>query len=317
MMRRPLKTAPLLLLVAGALGCSRDSTSGAQTALLDERVKKVDARLAAAAQDTTEDAPIAKWILPKELTEISGIAVMPDGRIAAHNDERGRVYVIDPKRGMIMKQFSLGESGVVADFEGIAVEGSDIFLMTSNGNVYQFREGAANANVPYVLHDTKLGKECEFEGIAIEPGTGAFLMPCKVIGKKSERNQLRIYRWLARRRGGPEVSTISVPLADAVGANGWKELAPSDITIDDVTGHYIIITGREKALIEITPQGTAVRSFPLPGSPRQPEGVAIANGVLIVSDEGVSRPADITLFPWRRASGTESAPAAGDSSTAN
>jgi uncharacterized protein YjiK len=294
----------LLLFTTGAAACGRDAElSGEQLGLLAERQKQVDQRLAGASADSGAFTPIAKWILPEDLREISGVALMPDGRIVAHNDERGRVYVIDPKRGVILKQFSLGRSGVVADFEAIAVSGTEIFLLESNGRVYQFREGQSNKDVPFVVHDTKLGGECEFEGLAVEPSTRAFVLVCKVIDKRRDRNQVLIYRWLAQPGAAPQVSRISVPIAAAVGANGWKELAPSDIAIDPATGNYIVITGREKALIEITPGGQVVRSVPLPGDPQQPEGVAVTpDGILVISDEGVKRPADITLYRWHRTS---------------
>jgi uncharacterized protein YjiK len=275
----------------------------------------VESRLATAARDTAGNpAPVAKWILPVVLREISGLALTADGRILAHNDERGRVYVIDPRQGVIRKQFSIGERGVIADFEAIAVSGDFIYLLASNGDIYQFREGEDGANVPFTMHDTKLGKECEFEGLEIEAGSGAFLLACKNISKKSERNQLLIYRWLPPSGGAAQVSTISIPLADAIGANGWKSLSPSDIARDPRSGNYVIITGPEKALIEITAQGEVVRSMAVPGNPQQPEGVAISReGILMIADEGVVRAADITLYPWRPGQAQATAAPAADS----
>lgn len=246
--------------------------------------------------------PVARWVLPSVLREISGVALTSDGRILAHNDQRGRVYVIDPRRGVITKQFSIGKKAVAADFEGIAVSGGDIFLLESNGDVYQFREGDDGKRVDFTRYDTKLGKECEFESIEIEPGTGAFLLACKVIYRRSERNQLRIYRWMREPGGRGSVSTINIPLAEAVGTNGWKALSPSDMTIDPKTGNYILITGPEKALIEIASSGSVVRSLPLPSGFEQPEGVAITNdNLIILASEGVTGPGHITIYPWRGA----------------
>ena len=89
-----------------------------------------------------------------------------------------------------------------------------------------------------------------------------------------------------------------------------KALSPSDISIDPTTGNYILITGPEKALLEITPQGQVVQSMILPGNPQQPEGVILtANGLLIVADESVNRPADITIYSWRGLTGETAAPA--------
>lgn len=292
--------AALTLLLAGSLAACNRGAEGADSARLTSREQDVKKRIAAAASDSEGENPVAMWVLPDVLREISGVALTRDGRILAHNDERSRVFVIDPLKGVIVKQFSVGKKGMTADFEAIAVSGDDFFLLTSNGDVYQFREGDDNAEVPFTKHATSLGKECEFEGLAIDRGTGAFIMACKVIDKKRERDRIRIYRWQAQRGGAPQVSVIDVPLLDARGANDWKNINPSDITIDPKSGNYVLVAGPQKALIEITPAGEVVQSMPVPGKPQQPEGVAItSDGLLVIADEGVARPASITIYPWR------------------
>lgn len=292
--------ASLALLLAGSVAACNPGGDGPDSTQLASREQAVKERIAAAASDGESTEPVAKWVLPDVLREVSGVALTRDGRILAHNDERSRVFVIDPLKGVIVKQFSVGEKTMTADFEAIAVSGDDFFLLTSNGDVYRFREGEDDSVVPFTKFSTDLGKECEFEGLEIEPGTGAFILPCKNIGKKSERNRIRIYRWLAQSGGAPQVSMTDVPFADAIGTNDWKQLSPSDITIDPKTGNYILVAGPEKALLEITPAGAVIQSIPAPGKLQQPEGVAITTGgLLIVGDEGVSGPASISIYPWR------------------
>ena len=277
-----------------------------------KREQEVKQRIASAASNQGTD-PVAKWIMPDLLREISGIALTTDGRILAHNDERSRVFVIDPLKGVVTKSFSVGKRGMTADFEAIAVSGDDFFLLTSNGDIYQFREGKENDVVPFTRHVTGLGDECEFESLEVEPATRAFILACKNIRKKGDRNQLLIFRWLKRDGGAASVTRIGVPLAEAIGTNDWKQLSPSDIAIDPATGNYVLVTGPEKALIEITPQGQVVRSMPVPGDPQQPEGVAITrNGLLIIADEAVTRDADITIYPWRALASRSTALAATD-----
>lgn len=289
-----------LLLCVGIIGsgCRQESDSDGQGPELAAREQRLASRLAAA-QGTSGEAPLAKWILPEDLREVSGIALTADGRLLAHSDERGRIYVIDPRRGMVVKTFSVGgKSGVVADFEGITTSGDDIYMLVSNGTIYKFREGADGASVPFTKLDTGLGRECEFEGITIDPDSAWFVLPCKSIKKKNMRGQLVIYRW---RPDGAEasVSVMTVPLVDAVGSNGWKRLSPSDIAIDPLTGNYVLITGPEKALIEISSAGEVVQSRRLPGRLQQPEGIAISrDGILMISDESVTKAADITLYRW-------------------
>ena len=304
--------AALCFTIAGLAACSKNAADSPDVAQREAEVKR---RIAAAANGGSAE-PVAKWLMPETLREISGIAFTTDGRILAHNDERSRVFVIDPMKGVITKQFSVGERGMTADFEAIAVSGQDFFLLTSNGDIYQFREGDDDGVVPFTKHVTGLGSQCEFEGLEVEPRTRAFILACKNISKKSERNQLLLFRWLKRDGGAASVTRISVPLREAIGSNDWKQLSPSDIAIDPATGNYLLITGPERALIEVTPQGEVVQSMPLPGSPQQPEGVALTpDGLLIVADEAVERDADITIYSWRSISGRDQA-AAGDTTAA-
>lgn len=248
---------------------------------------------------------MARWVLPPALDEISGLALTADGRLLAHGDELGNVYEIDYRRGVIVKQFALGGSVAVDDFEGITVIGDTVVLVTSKGTVYIAREGGNGARVEYTVHDTKAGRECEIEGVAFDAGARALLLVCKLVLTKSLRDSLVIFRWRLEPGKGPRISKLTVPLRRVIGSNRWDGLHPSDITIDPFTGYYLIVASREKALIEITPAGDVMFARPLPGTHVQPEGIALTrDGVLIVSDEGRAakgEPAVLTLYRWRGA----------------
>ena len=93
-----------------------------------------------------------KLRLPRSWREISGLATTPDGRVFAHNDERAAVFEIDPESGAIEKAFYVGFSGIPGDFEGIAVAGERFFLLSSSGQLVEFREGEAGSTVRYRIH---------------------------------------------------------------------------------------------------------------------------------------------------------------------
>jgi uncharacterized protein YjiK len=275
-----------------ATGC-RGDLSRAEAEELASREQRLASRLALATGDSAV-APLARWVLPPQLLEVSGLALTANGNILAHNDEHPLISVIDPRRGVVLKQFSFGERGLRGDFEGIAVSGGEIFLLVSNGKVYRFREGADGDKVPHTVIDTKLGKECEFEGIAVD-AAGVIILACKNVGKGGPKDQMVLYRWDPKTA---RATLLAIPFADAIGNNGWKGINPSDITIDPSTGNYVMIAAQEKALIELTPEGRVVRTGPLPDRSRQAEGVAIGDGIIYVSDEGSTDPATITLFRW-------------------
>jgi len=304
--------ALFLAVLTGWAACRptpRAARSRSETAELAAREQRLATRLANTGAERNE--PVARWILPPDLGEISGLATTPDGRLLAHNDERGRISVIDPKRGALLKRFSIGATGgeAQADFEGITVADNHIYLLTSNGVLYEFEEGEDGERVRYTVHDTRLGNECEFEGVAFDPGSGSLLLSCKSVGTKDLRDQLVIYRWNLQTTDASRLSTLAIPLARVSGSNGWKSLHPSDITVDPPSGNYVLVASKENALVEITPSGDVLRSRPLPGKHRQPEGVAITSeGILIIGDEGANRSATITLYRWPLSAPTQAFP---------
>jgi uncharacterized protein YjiK len=271
-----------------------------------------DARLARAMARPDSGAAIARWLMPAPLAEISGLALTADGRLLTHGDQRGQVFEIDYRRGVVVKQFTVGKPTVHDDFEAITVVGDTVVLLSSNGTLYMFREGGNDDRVAFTVHDTKLGRECEFEGLAFDPAIRALLLACKNVHVKSLQNALVIYRWKLDGGTGDRLSTLTVPLKRVIGSNGWDGLHPSDITINPFNGHYVILASREKALVEITPAGDVIFARPLPGEHAQPEGVAITrDSLLIISDEmsqgaspkhpqrgGGGESAAITLYRW-------------------
>ena len=142
------------------------------------RKQELARRLALADANPTKPVPVAEWIMPPELREISGLALTTRGTVLTHDDNVGRVYEIDPKTGILLKGFSL-EGGVRGDFEAITIAGTDVYLLRSNGKIYKFKEGADASQVPYSVYDTGLGKQCEFESMAYEADSSRLVLACK------------------------------------------------------------------------------------------------------------------------------------------
>jgi uncharacterized protein YjiK len=295
--RSVLLLAALSPLVAACRDTAQAKAAQVQ-AVETARKQALARRLASADANPEKQAAVAEWIMPPQLREISGLTLTSRGTVLTHDDNVARVYEIDPKTGILLKGFSL-EGGVRGDFEAITIAGNDIFLLESKGKLYKFREGADATQVPYSLYDTKLGKECEFESLAYEADSTRLVMVCKKIRGKSAPHEVLIYRFpmpLDR----ATMTTIGVPIEDVAGSNKWKDFHASDITIDPITRNYVMIASREKGFVVMTPDGDVVRSGPLPGDHRQPEGVAITTDrLLLISDESNVRPAAITLYPWR------------------
>src|ERR1700694_362669 len=257
-------------------------------------------RLALADANPSRTVPVAEWIMPPELREISGLALTARGTVLTHDDNVGRVYEIDPKTGVLLKGFSL-EGGLRGDFEAITIAGPDVYLLRSNGKIYKFKEGADAEQVPYSMYDTGLGKNCEFESLAYEADSSRLLLACKKFLQKKAPKGLLIYRVPLPLGHRSAATALQVPIAKVIGSNKWKNFHPSDINIDPATKNYVIVSSREKGLIVVTPDGEVVRSEPLPGDHRQAEGVAITpDSILLVSDEANVMPPALTLYRWRQ-----------------
>ncbi len=288
-----------LLLTAACRPAPEQNATQADSGELARRAAHLADVLAHPDSSGDRSNPIASWVMPFTLREISGLVLTRDQRLFAHDDERARVSEIDFRRGVILKQFMLGDPTVRADFEAITIANDVFFLLASNGDLYEFREGADGERVDYTKHDTHLGRECEFEAVAYDPTINSLVLACKHVYRKDLKGSVVLYSWKLDGAQGSRLSLLTVPLATMIGSNGWKAFHPSDITIDPFNGNYVLLSSLEKAIAEITPAGGVVFSRPLPGGHDQPEGVAITrDSILIISDEAVRRPAAITLYRW-------------------
>ena len=291
----------LLLSSITLLGGCRDTPKARASQLrgvTSTRRQELYRRLAKVDASIDKSAPVAQWIMPAQLREISGLALTSRGTVLTHDDNAGRVYEIDPRTGVLLKAFSLN-GNQKEDFEAITIAGDDIYLMASDGKLFRFREGADGQQVQFQMFDTGLKNDCEFESLVYESDSTRLLMACKRTVDKQASKDLLIYR-LPLPLNRAKITLMRVPLQEVAGPNKWKSFRPSDMTIDPNTGNYVIISSHEMGIVVLTPDGEVVRSELLPGEHRQPEGVAITrDSILMVSDESNVKPAAITLYRWR------------------
>jgi hypothetical protein len=230
--------------------------------------------------------------LPKALREISGLTAGTADELYAVNDEAGIVFRIDPTVGRILDRRIL--SGPPReDFEGIAVVGTDLYLVTSAGILFHTRMEAPEKPHPFERFTQTL--DCEVEGLTFFAPRQELLVACKNLPGKSRAEAIRIHRWsLTERAYLPTVLSISVnDLQSAMGTLGHpgvKKIQPTGIAVAP-NGNLVIVAGRQHLLLELTPEGELVNLAPLdPDRHRQAEGIAITgNRLLVIADEGDSR----------------------------
>lgn len=243
--------------------------------------------------------------LPNRLDEVSGLAVTGDGRVFTHTDERAVIYEIDPSDGGVIKRFGLGVPALSGDFEGIAIAGERFFLVSSQGFLLEFREGAAEQVVAFRGVDTGLLSRCEVEGLAHDPSTGTLLAACKTVPGR-DRGAIVVYRIDAATLGlRPDRITVPLSELERVGLRG--SFAPSGIEVDPATGTLILVSARDEAIVEIRPDGTVLSGFRF-GASRHPqaEGVTfLPDGSLLLADESQGGRARLTRYGPRPLPGPE------------
>lgn len=242
------------------------------------------------------------WKLPRQLSEISGLAVTGDGRVLAHGDENGIIYELDPRAGKIVKAFALGEVTVRADFEGIALANGMVYLVTSDGTIYEAPEGDHGERVLFNTYGTGVGRQCEVEGLAYEKSTGDLLLACKAARVPELADYLAVFRWNIETRALSETPALLVPLDQIRALSGVRSLHPTGIEILAGSGNYLLVAAPERLVLELTPGGTviAVRNL-APELHGQPEGVTmLPGGILLIADEGGRGQGRLTLYESHR-----------------
>ncbi len=239
--------------------------------------------------------PDLVWRLPNSLREISGLAISPDGRLFAHDDERAVIYQIDITRGTIVKSFALGAPPIAGDFEGIAIspEG-EFWLTTAEGQVRRFGEGENGASVAYETFDTGLADTCEIEGLAYVSAQ-RLILACKRNTARNMRNTIALYAW---RPGETAQLWRTLPEAEIASRAGVRHFRPSSLDIDPTTGRLLLLSAFDGALAELSPEGELLTARALGSGHIQAEGVAVlVDGGVAVADEAAGARALLSRYP--------------------
>ncbi len=250
------------------------------------------------AADEARQDQFRQWRLPGRLREISGLALTLDERLFAVTDERAVVYELDYSEGKIVKSFALGDPVVRGDFEGIAVLGPNVWLMTSRGDLFVTSEGPDRGNMQYRKYETGLGDYCELEGLAENRAAKTLILACKETNEK--KNELMIFELAVAQGDIEELRRVTIPEKEIKDRINEKELNPSGIAIDPQTGESVLIAARQDALVRLTADGGLTDAIILAKKGRhgQAEGIAITrDGRMLIADEGGDGRARLAVYP--------------------
>lgn len=258
--------------------------------------------------------------LPPELKEISGITVTNDGRLFAHDDEKGTVYQLDLTNGEIIKRFSIfekrwfGNNPVTEDFEDIAVAGSRFYMVTSSGVVYGFEEGEDRGSVEAVRYETFLNDLYDVEGLCHDPPSDALLLACKeypedislrklLFDKKKSKLKLKpVYSFSLKSMSLDKAPRFILDGKLLKKKSAEKKFKPSAIARHPQSGTFFVLAAKGRLLVEISPAGMVLDAARLPAEDHpQPEGIAFTSeNVMVISNEGVTGSATMLFYSMQK-----------------
>ena len=250
--------------------------------------------------------------LSKQLSEISGLTMNHDNELFAHNDEKSIVYQLDYQNGDILKKFTVGKKPIKEDFEGIAFANNLFYLVTSNGDIYEFPEGDNGEEVKYEKYKTFLVADNNVEGLCYDPDNNSLLLACKGNPGKKYKGNRAVYEFSLKDKKLKKKPRFLLPVKEIM--ENYKSdffsklgefflikddtFAPSGIEYNTKTGNFFVLSFKGRLIIEINNRGKIVNQYLLdPKKHRQPEGITFTNNnYMIISDESADRKATLTLY---------------------
>lgn len=252
--------------------------------------------------------PEGKQKLPSELKEISGLAWLKEDILATVQDEKGNIYIVDLTKGEVTEKIDFGKNG---DYEGIAARGEDIWVVRSDGRLYEvLKNGEVN------VYDTPLDEDFDVEGLDWYEKKGVLLLACKGYpGQgKALKQKKTCYAFDPETKLMDTKPFLVVDLAEVAQGKkrknkdevdeffnpgkGNKVFQPSGVSVHPLSGDIYLISTVGKKLLVYSRKGKLLHMetlhydhFP------QPEGICFSpEGKLYLSTEGAGGKGKILWF---------------------
>lgn len=261
--------------------------------------------------------PDKSYTLPPSLNEISGITILNNNEIACVQDELGIIYIYDLKDGKISKEY---KTGLVGDYEGIAIVSNTIYLLRSDGVLVEYPDfRSPNLRIKeYALNLPSLNNE----GLCYDMKNYRLLIAAKIKpGKdKLDKDIRHIYSFDLKTKAPNNVPIIKLSVDDieavAVKQNipipyrtnkktGAKinafNFRPSEIAVHPINGYIYILSANDKLLLMIDKNGTIQNLLQLaPILFNKAEGLAfLPDGTMLISNEAQQGKPTLLTFKYK------------------
>lgn len=253
-------------------------------------------------------------VLPAILHEISGITEIDNSTIACIQDENGILVIYDLSKNSIRNYFTFQSDG---DYEGIARAGNKIFVVRSDGILYEIPD-YKSAGLTSISYKTGIPVK-DNEGLCYFKKNNMLLIGPKSDIEDKKKDKRAIYGFSLETKKLLDKPVIKFDL-EAIKEYAIKnnlnlpgtikkneksepkiELRASAIGFHPLTNKLFLISGIEEILFVFDLNGTIEYMEKLdPKLFNQPEGITfLNNGDMLISNEGGPGSATLLRFNYK------------------
>lgn len=237
------------------------------------------------------------WQLPEELNEVSGIVWIDNHTLACVQDENGMIYIYDLDEKSVSDEIPFAGNG---DYEGIARHHNDLYVMQSDGLLYEIKDWKATNKI-VSSYQTDFKSSNNMESLTYSSKDKCLLTVPK--DKDVDENFKGIYK-ISLSSKTVDINTPAYKIdmnADALkpykGKKTHKNFNPSEIAVHPKTNDIYVLEGKNPKLMILDSLGNLKTVYKLDEiNFPQPEGMTFSeDGDLYISNESSNGPATIHL----------------------
>ncbi|MEM7655520.1 MAG: SdiA-regulated domain-containing protein [Bacteroidota bacterium] len=257
-----------------------------------------------------------RYMLPAELGEVSGMSWAGENQVVLVEDEHALIYQFDLSNQTILQKHDFGKDG---DYEGIELVGDTVYVLKSNGNLYEV-PGFPDQWQEKLKFESDLNGDDDTEGLAYHPATDQLLIVPKEPLREGEeyvKQKRVVYAFDLTMR---EINPTPLLALDMQGLRSFAEeqspdqawvqdirpdkkgsFKPSGLAVHPISGHFYWIASAGQLMVVTDQAGNFVAVQHLPRNPFiQPEGICFdPAGNLYISNEGRDGIGTILRFAYQ------------------
>ncbi len=234
------------------------------------------------------------YVLKKKLLEISGLVYLGNDSVAAINDEKGELFLLDLNTNKSGQYKFKGKD----DYEDIAKTGNFYYVIESDGDLHEITPPPNVQDTTYPFPWKK--KRIEFESLVWYKDLNKLVLITK--DQRDKTATIDAYSFDLTAKQFDTAKFFQLPLKDILtkSEDFSSECKPSAAALHPVTNKLFIVASVGKLLLQCSPNGKLEKIYKLnPAHFPQPEGIAFAaNGDMYISNEGLNGKATILKFPY-------------------